>query len=90
MLTLPRFKAPLSFPLLDSFPSIFRLQDPALHDAEVTSSLNVTSATSTWINNLERGARLRVSSDEREALSNGLHDIEQAYKAGFSDDEDWD
>jgi len=87
---LPRFNAPLGFPLLDSFPALFQLPDPAVHDVEVTSSLKVTSATSIWISNLERGARLRVSSDEREALSNGLHDIEQAYKAGFSDDEDWD
>jgi len=87
---LPRFNAPLGFPLLDSFPALFQFQDPAVHDVGVTSSLKVTSATSIWINNLERGARLRVSSDEREALSNGLQDIEQAYKAGFSDDEDWD
>ena len=90
MLMPPRFNAQLGFPLLDSFPSLFQSQEPGRPDAEVTSSLKVTSATSTWINNLERGARLRVSSDEREALSNGLHDIEQAYKAGFSDDEDWD
>jgi len=87
---LPRFNTLLGFPLLDSFPALFPVQDSAIHDLEVTSSLKVTSATSIWISNLERGARLRVSSDEREALSNGLHYIEQAYKAGFSDDEDWD
>lgn len=33
---------------------------------------------------------MRIGFDEREALSNGLHEIAEAYKAGFSDDDDWD
>lgn len=34
---------------------------------------------------------MRVSFEEREELSNSLKEIAEAYKAGFSDDEDdWD
>lgn len=59
----------------------------------VRASLSTTSAISDRIRNLRRTVTRAVGSDEREALSNGLGEIYEAYEEGWregSDDDDDD
>ncbi|CZS95784.1 hypothetical protein WAI453_001615 [Rhynchosporium graminicola] len=80
----------LSYPLLDSFPHIFA-------HASTTSSLGVGTSLSTdttvalKIKNLQYIVSRAIGVDEREALSNSLGELAEAYEEGWdsgTDDDD--
>ena len=84
-----RTTTPLLFPLLDSFPHIFA-------QAGLSASLAISTSLST-----ETGVALRVKSlqsivsramgiTEREALSNSLGEIAEAYEEGWDSGSDED
>lgn len=84
-----RTRVPLSFPILDSFPPIFA-------DVSVSSNLGVSTSlsTDTAIALRLKGLGSLVSRaaelGEREALSNSLHEIAEAYEEGWDSGSDED
>ena len=72
----------MGFPLLDSFPQIFRLGG-GVNPIAVHSSLSTTSGISSWVKNLQRQAGKLANLDERESLFNGLGEIREAYEEGW-------
>ncbi len=83
-----RHHSRLEFPLLDSFPDIFT--QPHRSTMAVRASLSTTSGVSRRIKDLQKVVSKAVNLDEREALSNGLGEISEAYEEGWqsgSDDE---
>lgn len=88
-----RYRCPLSFPLLDSFPPIFnnRLSQPGA--LAVHTSLSTTASVSDRIKRLREIVNRAVGLEEREALANGLGEVCEAYEEGWesgSDDDDDD
>jgi len=91
------FTSPLPFPLLDTFPTIFNTPnndtEPPSQQQRSTpllANLSITSATCTWLTNLERSASRHIGFEEREELSNSLLEIAEAYRAGVGDGDDDD
>ncbi|PBP22710.1 misato [Diplocarpon rosae] len=84
-----RTRISLSFPLLDSFPHIYA-------NASTTSSLGISTSLSTdttvalRIKNLQQTVSRAVGVDEREALSNSLGEIAEAYGEGWESGSDSD
>lgn len=77
-----RYHSPLEYPLLDSFPPIFSFS-PGLTQVAVYSSLSTTSGISNGVKALQRMVSRTANLDEREALSNGLGEISEAYEEGW-------
>ena len=77
-----RYYSPLEYPLLDSFPPIFSLS-PGLTHVVVHTSLSTTSGISNRVKALQRMVSRSANLDEREALSNGLGEISEAYEDGW-------
>ncbi|KAL3428351.1 misato Segment II myosin-like domain-containing protein [Phlyctema vagabunda] len=80
----------MSFPLLDSFPRIF---SPDIQESEVrvNTSLSTDTTVALRIKNLQSIVGRAVGIEEREALSNSLGEIAEAYEEGWdsgSDDDD--
>ena len=77
-----RYYSPLEYPLLDGFPPIFSLS-PGLTHVAVHTSLSTTSGISKRVKALQRMVSRTANFDEREALSNGLGEISEAYEDGW-------
>ncbi|RKF53822.1 Protein dml-1 [Erysiphe neolycopersici] len=78
---------PLPFPLLDSFPQIFdRSGTPS--SVTVRTSLMVDSSIVSRLKGLEYIASRAVATDEREALSNSLGELAEAYEEGWDSGSD--
>ncbi|KAF2194815.1 tubulin nucleotide-binding domain-like protein [Zopfia rhizophila CBS 207.26] len=78
-----RFSAPLLFPLLDSFPSVFNVGSGQSKKLAVYSGLTTSTAVADQVRSLERIVRRMVSLDERETLCNGLQVIAEEYDEGW-------
>ncbi len=89
MLTYTRYNSPLEYPLLDSFPRIFALR-PDLTKVAVNTSLSTTSRISSRVKALQKVVSRMADLDQREALSNGLGEIGEAYEEGWNSGSDED
>ncbi len=77
-----RYRSTLEFPLLDSFPAIFS-QPQQSSTTAVRASLSTTSGVSRHVKTLQKVVSRTVNLEEREALSNGLGEISEAYENGW-------
>lgn len=73
----------LLFPLLPSYPHIFRFAGRP-ETLAVNASLSTSTAVAEQIRELESTARRLIGTDEREALCDGLESIAEEYTAGWS------
>ena len=80
----------LRYPLLDSFPNIFSEWSEHTDSVAVHSSLSTTSKVAERVKSLQRVVGRMVGLDEREALSNGLGEIGEAYEDGWNSGSDSD
>lgn len=85
-----RYHSDLRFPLLDSFPDIFTHRSGQLHSINLQASLSTTSRISHRITLLQKAVGTMVGLEEREALSNGLGEIGEAYVEGWDSGSDED
>jgi len=79
----------LSFPLLDSFPHIFAQTRPS-QALSVYTSLCTDTTVALRIKNLQQIVGRAIGIDEREALSNSLGEIAEAYEEGWDSGTDED
>jgi len=85
-LTTPRYTAPLLFPALDSFPSIFDLGIGHTEKFAVHAGLTTSTAVAEQVRAIEEIVKRLVAVDEREALCNGLQVIAEEYDEGWDGD----
>ncbi|KAK6585520.1 hypothetical protein PZA11_002247 [Diplocarpon coronariae] len=79
----------LSFPLLDSFPHIYANASPT-SSLGVSTSLSTDTTVALRIKNLQHIISRAVGVEEREALSNSLGQIAEAYEEGWDSGSDSD
>jgi len=84
-----RIKTPLPFPLLSSFPRIFK-RSSTTSSLAVSASLSTETTVGLRIKNLRQIVDRAFGADEREALSNSLGDIAEAYEEGWDSGSDED
>lgn len=82
-----RSRTSLPYSLLDSFPHIYDLTSDK---ASVRTGLSTDAGISTRIKGLRALVQRAVKVDEREALSNGLAEIAEAYVEGWDSGSDED
>ncbi|KAH8595598.1 tubulin domain-containing protein [Bisporella sp. PMI_857] len=82
-------RTPLLFPVLDSFPQIFA-QPPSSPGLSVKTSLSTDTTISSRIKTLQSIVRRAIGLDEREALSNALGGLAEAYEEGWDSGTDED
>ena len=82
-----RSRTSLPYSLLDSFPHIYDLTSDK---ASVRTVLSTDTGISTRIKGLRAMVQRSVKVDEREALSNGLAEIAEAYEEGWDSGSDED
>ena len=76
----------LLFPLLSSYPKIFRFANqPRPEKVAVKAVLSTSSAVADEVRELERNVRNLVGVEEREALCEGLSRLAGEYEEGWSD-----
>lgn len=84
-----RTKVALPFPQLDSFPRIFAdfgtSESPSIH-----TSLSTDTMVALRIKSLQQIVSRSIGLDEREALSNSLGEIAEAYEEGYDSGSDED
>ena len=85
-----RYRCPLRFPLLDSFPPIFYHASGQQKTVAVHSSLSTTSFVTKRLKSLQGVVRRFVGMEQREALFNGLGEIAEAYEEGWASGSDED
>ena len=87
---LSRYETSLSFPLIDSFPKIFRDDNgrPLQHGTNVTTSLTTDAAVSERLKSLRSTVTRSIGLENREDLSNDLAEIAQEYHEGWSSGSD--
>lgn len=90
MLNQHRYYSTLRYPLPDSFPRIFTGITENFKSIALHTSLSTTSGVAVKIKALQSVVNRMVRVDEREALSNGLAEISESYKEGWSDRSDDD
>ncbi|POS88016.1 hypothetical protein EPUL_001245 [Erysiphe pulchra] len=78
---------PLPFPLLDSFPQIFD-QSGTPSSVTVRTSLTVDSTIASRLKAIKHIASRALAIDEREALSNSLGELAEAYEEGWDSGSD--
>lgn len=78
-----RYSAPLLFPRLSSFPTLFDVGSGLGDKLAVHSGLTTSTAVAQEIRTLERLVGRMVSLDERESLCNGLHTFAEEYDEGW-------
>ena len=79
-----RYRTPLPYPRMSSFPAIF--PTPSYHDSiAVHTSLATSSRMLAHVQAMQTIVNKTVASDEREALSNNLGTIAEAYEEGWAD-----
>ncbi|EPE36710.1 Tubulin nucleotide-binding protein [Glarea lozoyensis ATCC 20868] len=82
-----RKSIPLPFPLLSSFPGIYHhIQDDST--INLTTSLSTTTAVASRLKSLQHIVNRAVGVEEREALSNSLGEMAEAYEEGWSSGSD--
>lgn len=81
-----RYHSSLAFPLLDSFPKIFRDdQDHVLdHTVDVTASLTTETSVSGRLKALRSTVSRSIGVEDRETLSNDLAEMADEYHEGWS------
>jgi hypothetical protein len=82
----------LPFPLLDSFPHIYSLT-PSSHSSKsipVQTSLSTDTSVAFRIKSLRNIVGKSIGLEEREALSNSLGEIAEAYEEGWDSGTDED
>jgi hypothetical protein len=79
----------LAFPLLSSFPGIFRSATSS-HKLDIDISVTTSTRIAERIRAIEADARRLIGLDEREALCDGLAVMAEEYADGWSSDEDGD
>jgi hypothetical protein len=89
-LRLCRSRIPVLFPLLDSFPNIFSQVGTFPGSVPVSTSLSTDTQVALRIINLQQVVSRAISIDEREALSNSLGEIAEAYEEGWNSGSDED
>ncbi|KAJ6439995.1 phosducin [Purpureocillium lavendulum] len=85
-----RYTSTLQFPLLDSFPHIYRDIAAGEAAAPVRTLLSTTASMTPRIRNLRSQVSRSVALEERETLSSGLADIADAYQDDWSSGSDED
>jgi len=85
-LTTSRYTAPLLFPILDSFPSIFDVGSGHTEKLAVHAGLTTSTAVAEQVRAIEQIVKRLVAVDEREALCNGLQVIAEEYDEGWDGD----
>lgn len=81
----------MPFPILDSFPDIFSGIQQASTSLAINTSLSTDTTVAFRIKNLQQIVNRAIGVDEREALSNSLGEIAEAYEEGWdsgTDDDD--
>lgn len=83
---------PLAFPLLDSFPNIYSFppDDTGPSSVAVQTSFVTTTTVSLRIKGLRTIASRSLGIEEREALTNSLGEIAEAYEEGYDSGSDSD
>jgi hypothetical protein len=77
----------MSSPLLDSFPHIFA-QNSSSNSLSVYTSLSTDTTVALRIKNLQQIVTRAIGIDEREALSNSLGELAEAYEEGWDSGSD--
>lgn len=85
-LTTLRYIAPLLFPVLDSFPSIFDVGSGHTEKLAVYTGLTTSTAVAEQVRAIEQIVKRLIAVDEREALCNGLQVIAEEYDEGWDGD----
>ena len=81
----------MSFPMLDSFPHIFAQAQAGPSSAlSVKTSLSTDTTVAYRIKSLQQIVNRSIAIDEREALSNSLGEIAEAYEEGWDSGSDED
>lgn len=85
-----RYNSSLAFPLLDSFPKIFRGDDkePLTEAIEVTASLTTEASVSDRLKLLRTTVMRSIGVEDRETLSNDLAEMAEEYHEGWSSGSD--
>ncbi|CAL8574308.1 mtDNA inheritance, partitioning of the mitochondrial organelle [Xanthoria parietina] len=81
--TVERYYNALAYPLLDSFPEILVGGGSSSKAAAIYASLSTTGQMSKWTKGLQNMVSRMVDVVEREALSNGLGEMAEAYEEGW-------
>ncbi|KAI9820544.1 MAG: mtDNA inheritance, partitioning of the mitochondrial organelle [Thelocarpon impressellum] len=85
------YRTPLVYPLPDSFPSIYRhtkMRPSGLGTLAAHAALGTSSAVAGRLEAIRRVVERMVGLDEREALSNGLAEMSEAYGEGWAAESD--
>jgi hypothetical protein len=85
-LTTYRYTAPLLFPILDSYPSIFDVGVGHTEKLAVLAGLTTSTAVAEQVRAIEQIVKRLVAVEEREALCNGLQVIAEEYDEGWDGD----
>lgn len=85
-LTSSRYTAPLLFPALNSFPSIFDVGSGHTEKFAVHAGLTTSTAVAEQVRAIEQIVKRLVAVDEREALCNGLQVLAEEYDEGWDGD----
>ncbi|UNI19689.1 mtDNA inheritance, partitioning of the mitochondrial organelle [Purpureocillium takamizusanense] len=85
-----RYTSTLKFPLLDSYPQIYRDIPEGETTAAVRTVLSTTTAMTARMRNLRSQVSRSLMLEERETLSNGLAEIADAYQDDWSSGSDED
>ncbi|KAJ4991781.1 misato Segment II myosin-like domain-containing protein [Stagonosporopsis vannaccii] len=80
------YAAPLLFPVLDSYPSIFDVGSGHAERLAVHAGLTTSTAVAEQVRTIEQIVKRLVSVEEREALCNGLQVIAEEYDEGWDGD----
>ena len=88
--TICRFYTSLPHPLLPTYPPIFPTFCAPITSVSVHSSLSTATQIATQVKAMKQIVSKMVGLDEREALSNGLGEIVEAYEEGWSGGSDSD
>lgn len=84
------YNSALQFPLLDSFPDIFRDDkgEPLTGAVSITSSLSTDSSVSRKLKSLRSTVLRSISIEDRETLGNDLMEMADEYHEGWSSGSD--
>ncbi|KAI9802066.1 MAG: mtDNA inheritance, partitioning of the mitochondrial organelle [Piccolia ochrophora] len=85
-----RFRTPVRFPKLDSFPSIYSQNSIQSGGVTAQTALLTSTTVANYVKSVQRFAGRSVGVEEREALMNGLSELAEAYQHGWESGSDED
>ncbi|KAL8839002.1 MAG: hypothetical protein Q9170_001933 [Blastenia crenularia] len=88
--TMEKYYNPLPYPLIDSFPEILTKSVSRANTAVIHASLSTTTQISKRAKGLQNMVSRMTHVTDREALSNGLGEIAEAYEEGWDSGSDED